>query len=131
LSTALSTFTQVILATGSDGRAHFLEQTIALDHGSPQAMLSALRPSGGYQLRHSPVGFESAFHCTERPQWVFILSGAMQIGLHDGSSRVFRPGEHFYSTDTLPEGAVFDPTLHGHRSRQIGDAPLVTLFVRS
>jgi hypothetical protein len=61
---------------------------------------------------------------------VFILSGQMEIGLQDGSSRVFSAGQHFYSADTLPEGASFDATLHGHWSRQAGSQPLVTLFVR-
>ncbi len=59
-----------------------------------------------------------------------ILSGRMEIGLQDGSSRVFGPGEHFHSDDRLPAGATFDPRLHGHRSRQVGDEPLVTMFVR-
>ena len=86
--------------------------------------------SGGHQLRESPVGFRSDFHCTGVPQWLFVLQGQMEIGLQDGSTRVFGPGQHFYSADTLPEGTVFDPALHGHRSRQLGDEPLVTLFVR-
>jgi hypothetical protein len=123
-------FTQVILYTGADGRARFREEQIPLDQGKPQAQLSALMPSGGYQLRHSPVGFRSDFHCTENPQWVFILAGAMEIGLQDGTGRVFRLGEHFYSADLLPAGATFDAKVHGHWSRQVGDVPLQTLFVR-
>jgi hypothetical protein len=123
-------FTKVILHTGDDGRARFREEPIALTEGKPQARLSALMPSGGYQLRMSPVGFRSEFHCTENPQWVFILGGRMEIGLQDGSSRIFEPGQHFYSADTLPAGATFDPALHGHWSRQVGPEPLVTLFVR-
>lgn len=123
-------FTQVILFTDADGRARFREERIALDQGKPQARLSALMPSGGYQLRESPVGFRSEFHCTENPQWVFILGGQMEIGLQDGSSRVFGPGQHFYSADLLPAGARFDPQVHGHWSRQVGPDPLVTLFVR-
>lgn len=123
-------FTQVILETGPDGRARWREQAIALTEGKPMARLSPLAASGGYQLRESPVGFRSEFHCTEKPQWVFILRGAMEIGLQDGSSRVFRPGQHFYSADTLPADAAFDAKLHGHWSRQVGDEPLVTLFVR-
>lgn len=126
----MATFTQVILFTDGDGRARFREQAVALDEGTPQARLSALMPSGGLQLRESPVGFRSSFHCTGTPQWVFILRGRMEIGLQDGSSRVFGPGEHFYSADTLPEGATFDATVHGHWSRQVGDEPLVTAFVR-
>jgi hypothetical protein len=76
------------------------------------------------------VGFRSQFHVTGKPQWVFILSGQMEIGLQDGTSRVFSAGEHFYSADTLPEGATFDPTVHGHWSRQVGDEPLRTLFLK-
>lgn len=127
----MPTFAQVILFTDTDGRARFREQALPLDQGQPQARLSALMPSGGLQLRESPVGFRSDFHCTGVPQWVFILQGRMEIGLQDGSSRVFGPGQHFYSADTLPEGARFDPAVHGHWSRQVGDEPLQTLFVRA
>ena len=124
-------FTKVVLYTGEDGRARFREEAIPLAEGKPQARLSALMPSAGLQLRMSPVGFRSDFHCTENPQWLFVLGGAMEIGLQDGSKRVFRPGQHFYSADTLPVGATFDPQLHGHHSRQVGDEPLITAFVRS
>jgi carbohydrate kinase (thermoresistant glucokinase family) len=127
---AMPEFHKVALYTDSDGCARFREERIALGEGTPQARLSALFASGGYQLRHSPVGFRSSFHCTPAPQWVFILSGRMEIGLQDGSSRIFEPGQHFYSADTLPAGASFDAALHGHWSRQVGDQPLVTLFLR-
>jgi hypothetical protein len=123
-------FQRTVLRTDPDGRARFHQELVPLAEGSPASRLSTLMPSTGYQLRCSPVGFRSAFHCTGSPQWVFILQGCMGIGLQDGSERLFGPGEHFYSADTLPEGAVFDPALHGHCSRQVGELPLVTLFLR-
>jgi hypothetical protein len=126
----MATFHQVVLFTDTDGRARFREQTLPLSEGTPAAHLSPLMASGGYQLRESPVGFRSDFHCTAAPQWLFVLQGQMEIGLQDGTTRVFGPGQHFYSADTLPDGATFDPALHGHRSRQLGEEPLVTLFVR-
>jgi len=126
----LTTFTKTILFTDTDGRARFRDQEIALDQGSPQSMLTTLFASGGYQLRHSPLGFRSQFHCTGTPQWVFILGGQMEIGLQDGTTRVFVAGQHFYSADVLPQGAQFDAAVHGHWSRQLGPDPLVTLFVR-
>ena len=126
----MSQFTKVILYTDTDGRARFREEPLALGEGTPQSMLSQLYASGGYQLRMSPVGFRSSFHCTGAPQWVFILQGQMEIGLQGGVSRVFGPGQHFYSADHLPEGATFDPAVHGHWSRQVGNDPLITLFVR-
>ena len=124
-------FTQVQLVTGADGRALFREELIVLSEGKPQARLSPLMPSGGLQLRISPVGFRSDFHCTENPQWLFVLGGQMEIGLQDGSTRVFSPGDHFFSADTLPVGTSFNAQLHGHCSRQVGDQPLVTAFVRA
>ena len=127
----MTTFTQVTLFTDTDGRARFREHEVALPQGTPSAMLSAPMPSGGMQLRHSPVGFRSSFHITLVPQWVFILRGQMEINLQDGTARVFGPGQHFYSDDTLPAGATFDATVHGHWSRQLGDEPLVTVFVRA
>lgn len=124
-------FDKLVLFTDDDGRARWREEPVPLAEGTPAARLSALLPSGGLQLRMSPVGFRSDFHCTTTPQWVFILGGCMEIGLQDGSSRLFLPGQHFFSADTLPAGAVFDPAVHGHWSRQVGSEPLVTAFVRA
>jgi hypothetical protein len=127
----MTAFTKTVLFTDTDGRARFREEAIALDRGTPQTLLSELFASGGYQLRSSPLGFRSSFHCTGAPQWVFILQGQMEIGIQGGDSRVFGPGEHFFSADLLPEGATFDAAVHGHWSRQLGPDPLVTLFVRA
>jgi hypothetical protein len=126
----MASFTKIILFTDTDGRAQFREETLALEQGSPQARLSELFASGGYQLRTSPLGFRSQFHCSDYTQWVFILQGQMEIGIQGGVSRVFKPGDHFYSADLLPTGQTFDPALHGHWSRQLGPDPLITLFVR-
>ena len=126
----MTSLTKVVLFTDQDGRARFREELVALTEGSSSSQLTPLMPSGGYQLRQSPIGFRSSFHCTGAPQWVFILGGQMEIFLQDGSSRVFKAGEHFYSADTLPEGVSFDASIHGHWSRQVGPDPLVTLFVR-
>jgi hypothetical protein len=128
---SMNQFTRTVLFTDTDGRARFRAEAIPLDQGTPQALLSALMPSQGLQLRRSPVGFRSPFHVSSHTQWVFILQGQMEIGLQDGTSKVFGPGQHFYSADVLPEGAVFDPQVHGHWSRQVGSEELVTLFVRA
>jgi hypothetical protein len=126
----MNTITKIVLFTDRDGRAKWREEAIPLSGGNPQAVLSELFPSSGYQLRRSPVGFRSQWHCTPQAQWVFILGGEMEIGLQDKTSRLFRPGEHFYSADLLPAGAAFDAAVHGHWSAQRGADPLVTLFLK-
>ena len=127
----MTTLTLTELYTADDGHARFRDLPVTLSEGSPAARLSRWMVSDGCQFRHSPVGFASDFHCTGTPQWLVVLQGRMEIGLRDGTARVFGPGECFYSNDTLPAGARFDPQVHGHRSRLLGDDPLVTLFVRT
>lgn len=126
----MMTLPRVILYTDTDGRARFREEPIELTQGTAAARLSPLYAAQALQWRFSPVGFRSEFHCTTTAQWLFVISGCMEIELQDGSCRRFRAGDHFYSADTLPEAATFDPAWHGHRSRQVGDEPLVTVFVR-
>jgi hypothetical protein len=126
----MTNFTKVVLFTDTNGKARFKEETMTMGEGTVQSQLTEVFSAEGYQLRYSPVGFRSQFHVTGKPQWVFILSGQMEIGLQDGSSRVFSAGEHFYSADTLPDGASFDPAVHGHWSRQVGEEPLRTLFLK-
>lgn len=126
----MTSFTKIILFTDTEGRARFREEKIPLDEGTPQTMLSEILAATGYQLRRSPVGFRSDWHCTPKPQWLFVLDGEMEIGLRDGTTRAFRPGQHFFSADTLPAGATFDAKVHGHWSAQRGARELVTLFIK-
>jgi len=79
-----------------------------------------VRPRRGSPLSCPPPDFS----------YGVVRSDSAAIGLQDGQSRRFGPGEHFFSADVLPEGARFDPKLHGHRSAQCGPEPLVTLFLK-
>ena len=127
----MNRFTKVTLYTDTDGRSKFREELIDFDEGNEQLQRTVLETARGVQFRYSPVGFRSPMHWTlVPPQWVFVLSGAMEIGLADGSTRVFVAGEHFISADMPIENIVMDPLIHGHWSRQLGNQPLVTLFVR-
>ena len=123
-------FAKTVLYTDHDGRAKFRQERVPLTEGTPQTMFSKILPAAGCQLRESPVGFRSDWHCTPKPQWLFVLQGEMEIGLRDGTTRIFRPGEHFFSADVLPAGASFAAALHGHWSAQRGPHALVTLFIK-
>jgi len=127
----MNAYKNTVLYTDADGFARFREEEIPLPEGTPKALLSELFPSDGFQVRYSPPGVNSDFHCTTSAQWLVVLNGEMEIGLRDGTTRRFKAGEHFFSNDTLPEGMNFDAKVHGHCSRVVGDAPLVTLFVRT
>lgn len=123
--------TKVILEAGPDGRSRFREEPMTLEEAKPLLFLSARMPGGEVQLRESPPGYDTGFHPTITPQWTFVLRGALEIGLPDGTARVFRTGDILYSTDTAPVGVPFDPKVHGHDARTVGDAPVVTVLVRA
>ncbi|WOH57673.1 hypothetical protein [Bradyrhizobium sp. BWC-3-1] len=125
----MNVFKKIVLFTDTDGRARFREETIDLTEGTPQMQLSARFACSSYQLRQTPAGLTSKFHCSGTPLWVFILGGQMEIILQDGSSRVFKPGDCFYGADTPPIGAPFNEKVHGHATRTVGPDPLITMFV--
>lgn len=105
----MSTFPQVILFTDTDGRARFREAEIPLSEGSPAARLSALLPATACQLRQSPVGFRSEFHCTGDAQWLFVLQGCMEIGLQDGSWRALGRASISTRPTRCPPGPASTP----------------------
>ena len=124
-------FTKVVLYTAADGRAKWREEKIALGEGNPQAMLSKVLAASGYQLRHSPIGFRSQWHCTPQPQWVFILAGEMEIGLQDGKHAPLPAGRALLLRGYAAAGGDLRPRLHGHWSAQRGPRALETLFLKA
>src|SRR4051812_34084355 len=124
-------FTKVILECGPDGCSRFREEPLSFKEAKPGLFVSAPMPGGNVTLRNSPPGYSMDFHPTVSPQWTFMLSGALEIGLPDGTARVFRAGDVLYSTDVTPAGVKFDPKVHGHNSRTVGDEPVVAVLVRA
>ena len=95
-SITMTSFTKTGV-TGTPMAAHrFAKKTVPLDQGTLQSMLSPVFASGGYQLRTSPVGFRSQFHCTGAPQWEASWVGRWRSACKV-VSRASSPGEHFYS----------------------------------
>lgn len=125
----MTTFRKVTLYTDPTGRSRFKEDVLLLSEGTPQIRKSPPATCKTYRLRHSPIGFDYDFHCTNSPMWVVILEGRMEITLQDGTSRLFSPGDCFFAENSLPHGATFNPEVHGHKSCQVGAEPLVTMHI--
>ena len=103
------------LYTGSDGESHIDE--LSPGEGSDWASLT---PAAGILFRATPAGNFLDWHPAPRRQWVIILSGALEIGLGDGSLRRFGPGD---------ARLVEDTTGRGHTTRVVGSQPCVMAFV--
>jgi uncharacterized cupin superfamily protein len=60
------------------------------------------------------------WHPAPQRQFVIILSGQLEIGFEDGSTRVFGPGD---------ARLVEDTTGKGHTTIAIGDEPCITATI--
>ena len=65
-------------------------------------------------------GVMQDWHPAPQRQFVIILSGQLEIGFEDGSTRVFGPGD---------ARLVEDTTGKGHTTVAVGDEPCITATV--
>lgn len=103
------------LFTGTDGESH-VEPVDLAAHPEWTAGLATTQIA----FREDPVGRFIDWHPAPRRQFVIILSGALEIGLGDGSTHVFGAGD---------ARLVEDTTGRGHTTRVHGDAPCVTATI--
>jgi uncharacterized cupin superfamily protein len=67
-----------------------------------------------------PPGVVQDWHPAPQRQFVIILSGQLQIGFEDGSTRVFGPGD---------ARLVEDTTGKGHTTIALGNEPCITATI--
>lgn len=93
------------LYTGMDGQSHFE----ALDMSAESEFLHATRPATGLLIRTDFAPHIVNFHRAPRRRWVVTLSGSVDIGLGDGTSITFLPGDLFLAEDTTGQGHTATP----------------------
>ncbi len=97
------------LYAGEDGQSHIEE----LDPASIPG-LTAPQATTGIAFREWPSGHFIDWHPAPRRQWVITLSGQIEIGLGDGSTGRYGPGD---------ARLVEDTTGQGHTTRVVGSRP--------
>lgn len=97
----------VRIYTGNDGQTHFEDLQI------PAAEIHNVAIQAGTDIvfRRFPADYFSDWHVAPRRQYIFILSGHMEIGIGDGSTRRFGPGDVVLADDL---------TGKGHTTRSLG-----------
>ncbi len=100
------------LYTGDDGQSHI--ETIDLaSHPELKEGLSAKN----INFQEGAPGRFIDWHPAPRRQYVISLSGQIEIGLGDGSTSHYGPGD---------ARLVEDTTGQGHTTRVVGDQPSIT-----
>jgi mannose-6-phosphate isomerase-like protein (cupin superfamily) len=98
----------VRMYTGSDGQTHFEDLHLPVD----EIQNVAIQAGANIVFRRFPADYFSDWHTAPRRQYIFILSGQMEIGIGDGTSRRFGPGDVVLADDL---------TGQGHTTRSVGE----------
>jgi len=97
----------VRIYTGHDGQTHFEDLPLPAE-GSHKF---ALQAGADLVFRCFPADYFSDWHTAPRRQYIFILAGQMEIGIGDGTTRRFGPGDVVFADDL---------TGRGHTTRSVG-----------
>jgi hypothetical protein len=100
------------LYTGSDGQSHFED----LDLASGSSAYGNMQAATGLMFRQVEPGDFQDWHTAPRRQYVITLQGMVEIGIGDGTVRMFRAGDVMLADDL---------TGRGHTTRVVGDSPRI------
>ena len=118
-----------VLANPQHGPSLFINHSYTLeDHNGLQ--ITPRIDSQNFRHRRSEPGYFSTWHLAGDPTLIIIRKGSLRIGLRDGTHRDFSPGDQFIAQDHLPEGATFDPKIHGHTAQVIGPQTLEAVHLK-
>ena len=93
------------LFAGADNQSHFEP----LDAGKKSELFNATRDATGILFRNEFAPHIVNYHRAPRRRWVITLSGSVDIGLGDGTSMSFFPGDVFLAEDTAGQGHKATP----------------------
>jgi len=93
------------LYAGDDGQSHFEP----LDPGKTSKHFNFTAPATGLMFRNDFAPHIVNYHRAPRRRWVITLSGSVEIGLGDGTSMSFGPGDAFLAEDTTGQGHKATP----------------------
>ena len=105
--------------SGEDGESHFEELELPYEQLA-NSERTAMRSATGIQFRRAAPGNFVDWHVAPRRQYVITLEGQAEIGLGDGSKRIFNPGDVLLADDL---------TGRGHTTRVAGDEPRVSIAI--
>jgi hypothetical protein len=106
------------LYSDSDGESHFEDIEIPFElknYAPPAPPISVTNFIGvdGFVVISSPAGWFGNWHPAPRKQYMFCLSGELEVEVSDGEIRRFGPGSVVLVEDTSGKG---------HISKVVGDA---------
>lgn len=112
----------VRIYTGDDGESHFEDLNLPYEKIA-HAEITAQQSATGISFRRTQPGDFVDWHPAPRRQYVITLEGQSEIGLGDGTKRIFNPGDVLLADDLSGRGHT--TAVHGSIPRISIAIPLV------
>ena len=112
----------VRIYTGDDGESHFEELELPFEAVANAERTAAQNANSVYFSRTQPGNFID-WHPAPRRQYVITLEGQAEIGLGDGTKRIFNPGDVLMADDLTGRGHT--TAVHGDKQRVSVAIPIV------
>ena len=93
------------LYTGADGQSHFEE----LDRAQASKYFFGVHQVKGLVFKNNQPTHILGWHNAPRRQWVITLAGSVEIGIGDGTTKIFHPGDVFLAEDLTGQGHTAKP----------------------
>jgi hypothetical protein len=104
---------------GDDRRSHFEDLQVPMGEfrlGTLFSYKTPMLPVKGVVFRENPLDGSPDFHTPPQRQFVITLSGAVELQVGDGSTRLFGPGDVLFAEDIEGEGHSARELLGPRRS---------------
>ncbi|HUY20081.1 MAG TPA: hypothetical protein VMV15_12725 [Candidatus Binataceae bacterium] len=108
------------LYSGQDGQSHIEEIALPFAAADEHAERTPMQPATGVMFSRMAPGSFMDWHNAPRRQYVITLSGAVEIGLGDGSVHRIEAGNGILAEDL---------TGKGHTTRAVGNQPRVSVAI--
>jgi uncharacterized cupin superfamily protein len=102
-----------------DGQSRLEECTFNLEREGVEQMEHLMAPHA-LTINETDPGHQYDWHNAPQRQWVFTLSGEIEVELRDGTKQRFRAGDVILAEDT---------TGDGHRTRVVSAEPWRCAYV--
>ncbi|MEO1652411.1 MAG: hypothetical protein AAFU64_02600, partial [Bacteroidota bacterium] len=106
--------------TGTDQKAYFEEQEIALKDQGEIGFLSQAQEVEHIIFRENAADYDWDFHNAPARQWIILLDGHIEIEVSSGEKRNFQGGDVLLVEDTEGEG---------HRTRHLISQKRKSIFI--
>ncbi|HEU0075199.1 MAG TPA: hypothetical protein VFS30_14440 [Dehalococcoidia bacterium] len=94
------------LYTGDDGLSYFRDVEVPMTDRGEGTELSGLFAAKGMLMRRNTADYQLDYHPAPRRQFIFNLTGTVEIVASGGETRQFGPGSIMLADDTTGKGHI-------------------------